>query len=122
MSAFRCPVCDNNIGFLRKCRHSIWGEDNIECSSCGSRLRIKKYGSNIANVRFIVCIAYFFLGIKKFLFPVCFVGVEVFSFLKKLLSPLQVYNPKRKAGIIELIIAIVTTGVLVWLCFDSIFT
>lgn len=120
MGVFRCPICDNKIGFLRKCRYSIWEKGDIDCLSCSSRLRIKKYGSSRSDATLIVLIAYFFLGIKDFLLPLCFFGTFVFSFLKKLISPLELYDLDRKASPAEwIIILIVAAGFLVelWLEF-----
>ena len=116
MGVFRCPVCDNRIGFLRKCRHSIWEKGAIDCLSCGSKLRIKKYGSSRSDATVIVLIAYFFLGIKDFLLPLCFLGAFVFSFFKKLVSPLELYDPDRKTSLVEwIIILIAAVGFLVGL-------
>lgn len=122
MGVFRCPVCDNKIGFLRKCKHSIWKDDNIACSSCGSSLRIKKYGTTRSNATLVVCIVYFFLGIKDFLLPVCLFGMFVFSFLHKLFSPLEQYDPNRKVSPVEWIIifiAVVSLLVGLWLEFAN---
>lgn len=122
MGVFRCPVCDNKIGFLRKCRQSIWEKGNIDCLSCGSRLRIKKYGSSRSGATLVVCIAYFFLGIKDFLLPVCLFGMFVCSFLNKLFSPLELYDPNRKVSPVEwIIIFIAAIGFLVglWLEFAN---
>ena len=122
MGVFRCPVCDNKIGFLKKCRYSIWEKGNIDCLSCGSRLRIKKYGSSRSDAGLIVCIAYFFLGIKVFLLPLCFLGTFVFSFFKKVVSPLELYDPDQKAGPVEWIIifiAVISLLVGLWLEFAN---
>lgn len=122
MSAFRCPVCDNKLGFLRKCKHSIWKDYNILCSSCGSSLRIKKYGTSRANAGLAVFIVYFFLGIKDVFLPACFLGIIVLPFLQKLLSPLEVYDPNRKIDLADWImigVAVICLLVGLWLEFTG---
>lgn len=122
MSAFRCPVCDNKISFLRKCRHAIWEKGGFKCLSCGSSLRIKKYGTSRSDATLAVCIVYFFLGIKDFFLPACLLGIFVLPFLKNLFSPMELCDPHRKTGLAEwIIIGVAAISLLVglWLEFAN---
>lgn len=122
MRAFRCPVCDNKIGFLRKCRHAMWEKGDFKCSSCGSSLRVKKYGTGRSDATVAVCIAYFFLGTKDVFLPACFLGIFVLPFLKNLFSPMEQYDPDQKIGLAEWImigVAVICLLVGLWLEFTG---
>lgn len=122
MGAYRCPVCENKIDFWKKCRYAIWGKGGLVCGSCGTALRIKRYGSGRSDATLVVCIVYFFLGIKTYLLPVCILASFAFSFLRKLVSPLEAYDPDRKISVTEWIIigiAVVALLVALWLDFAA---
>lgn len=112
MDILRCPVCGHKVGIFQKYRQSIWG--GIRCSSCGTQLHIKKYGTGRADAFLPVAFVYFFLGIKDWIVPASLLAGFVYHFIKCSLSPLIPLEQNQEASWkLWIYILAMATGLLV---------
>ena len=119
MSLFRCPICEEKIGVLQKCHQSICDKGIIQCPSCKNKLRLKKYGSSMANATLVTVVSYWVLGEGG---PNWFLHVFLWLILilaQKVLSPILPYNPEKspkfsKLAIVTLwTIAVITLSIYI---------